>query len=106
VNKPPNEPAARGALTASPQQGPIPLSVSFTGNAGGVTYFGGVWLEFEDGSNIQLCPPGLGCRETTVSHTYTSPGTYTARLVGVGEGKSETLATAVINVSRGEQSHD
>lgn len=106
MDKPPNDSAARGALTASPQQGPVPLSVSFTGGAGGATYFGGVWLEFEDGSNILLCPPGLGCRETTVSHTYTSPGAYTVRLVGVGEGRSETLGTAVINVTKGEQRHD
>lgn len=106
MDKPPNESAARGALTASPQHGPAPLSVSFTGGAGGATYFGGVWLDLEDGSKIQLCPPGMGCRETTVSHIYTSPGAYTARLVGVGEGQPDTLGTAEITVSRGDHSHD
>lgn len=106
VVKPPDDSAARGALTASPQRGPAPLSVSFTGSAGGASYFGGVWLEFDDGNNIQLCLPGLGCQETTVSHTYTNPGAYTVRLVGIGEGTSRTLGTTTINVSRGRQGHD
>src|SRR5262249_14454901 len=44
-----------GALTASPQSGASPLSVSFSGNTNGVAYPGGYSINYGDGTAATSC---------------------------------------------------
>ena len=90
--------SARGTLSATPAGGGAPLTVAFTGHANGTTFFGGVMIAFGDGTAARFCPPGRGCRETTVSHTYKSAGRYTATLAGAGEPGQTPLATVTVTV--------
>ena len=87
------------ALTATATSGPAALVVTFTGNTGGATYFGGVHFEFGDGNTAPFCSPGNNCTTQSVSHTYSIAGTYTATLVGVGEGSNTILGTILITVT-------
>lgn len=71
-------------FTASPQSGAAPLTVQFTSTApqGGTV---GSTVNFGDGTNgtLGVVPVCSNCSlEGIVSHTYTSPGTYTATLTG------------------------
>jgi PKD repeat protein len=91
--------AAASALSAVPQGGGAPLQVTFTGDGGNATYFGGVELDFGDGQQQHVCPPGRGCKEIKVSHTYAKPGRYVARLQGIGEGKALVIGTVTVTVS-------
>ncbi len=73
-------------LTANPTSGPAPLSVTFSaaGSTGPITSF---TLDFGDGST-----PYSGTDLTvSISHTYTTPGTYTAVLTVTGpQGATDT----------------
>ncbi|MEX0912985.1 MAG: hypothetical protein WDZ56_00480, partial [Candidatus Paceibacterota bacterium] len=79
-------PATGATLSASPTAGNAPLSVKFTGNGGGKSYFGGVWLEYGDGKKVLFCNPGSSCGTKSLSYTYATAGTYKAKLIGEGEG--------------------
>jgi peptidoglycan hydrolase-like protein with peptidoglycan-binding domain len=71
-------------FTASPASGPAPLTVQFNSNAPQGTSIG-TSVNFGDGSsaNLLAVPTCSSCNaEGIVSHTYTSPGTYTATLTG------------------------
>ena len=65
-----NAPVPTAAFTASPVQGPAPLSVDFT-DTSSENPTGWQW-DFGDGSTSILQDP---------THTYTSPGTYTVKLI-------------------------
>ena len=76
-------------LTATPTSGTAPLAVSFSGS--GVTGGSQYVIEYGDSANsgsvtaVNLCtmtniPGGGGCPQVSSTHTYTSPGTYTATL--------------------------
>jgi PKD repeat protein len=92
--------APDGGLSASPRSGPAPLDVTFSAHGGGAAYFGGVWLEFGDGAKAMVCRPGSGCREASLTHTYTQTGTFCARLIGEGEGEAATLGSVTIAIGR------
>jgi PKD repeat protein len=65
-------PPLQASASATPTSGPAPLTVSFTATAsGGVPPYTYIWI-FGDGG-------GAPIRE--VSHTYTTPNTYTALLI-------------------------
>lgn len=84
-------------LTGSVTKGPAPLAVTFTGGSASA-FFGGIEIEFGDGEKDYFCRPGKGCRDATANHTYARPGTYTARIVGHGEGTSLELASLAVTV--------
>jgi PKD repeat protein len=86
------------SLVANPTAGTAPLNVTFTGHGDGASHFGGVSLEFGDGSIDAFCRPGRACREGTASHTYAKSGAYTASLVSNGEGGSRTLVSVTVVV--------
>jgi len=87
-------------FTASPISGTVPLVVTFSGSVT-ASYFGGVWIEYGDGTKKEvLCNPGGGC-SNKLMHTYAEAGTYTAKMIGVGEGTSKTLKTINITVGTG-----
>jgi PKD repeat protein len=83
----PNNGPPTVGITATPNTGTAPLTVQFTAvNSGG----GAASYAWAFGDN----QTGTG---QVVSHTYRSPGTYTAALTGTGPGGAGT-ATAVIIV--------
>lgn len=87
-------------FTASPISGTAPLVVTFSGSVT-ASYFGGVWIEYGDGTKKEvLCNPGGGC-SNKLMHTYAEAGTYTAKMIGVGEGTSKMLKTINITVGTG-----
>lgn len=92
------QPPSKATLAASPAQGVAPLTVTFTGGSGGVTHFGGIQIDFGDGTNALFCDPGRSCRNATAKHVYEARGVYVARLVGRGEGSQQTLASITIRV--------
>jgi PKD repeat protein len=85
-------------LVADPGAGTSPRHVTFTGQGDGASHFGGVSLEFGDGSIGAFCRPGRACREGAGSHTYAKSGNYTASLVSNGEGGSRTLVSVMVVV--------
>lgn len=78
-------------LSAIPQRGLAPLAVTFRGNGGGATFFGGLHLQFGDGESAIVCPPGRACRDFILTHVYARPGSYSAKLTGNGEGTLQTF---------------
>ncbi len=96
--KPPAEPPYKPTLSAKPARGGAPLSVTLTGDSGGVTYFGGIQIDFGDGTNALLCDPGRSCRNAKAQRTYETRGVFVARLVGRGEGSHQALASITIRV--------
>ena len=92
------EAASRGGatLSTSTTRGKTPLHVTFSGNGGGATYFGGLHIDFGDGTSQNACLPGQSCTSIRASHTYAHPGSYVAKLRGVGEGQTTALARVTI----------
>lgn len=86
VPPPPGGP--RASFTAEPREGPAPLQVAFdaSGSTGAIVAYR--W-EFGDAA------AGTG---VTVTHTYTDPGTYTARLTVEDEGGRTHSAARSITV--------
>ena len=77
------------SLRASPNSGPTPLAVSFTGSAsGGIAPYSYSWT-FGDGASTDTQNP---------SHTYTSPGNFTAALTVTDSGSSKATSSAAITV--------
>lgn len=85
-------------LSATPARGEAPLTVEFAGGVGNVSYFGGVMIEFGDGSRARFCEPGMDCSAATIMHVYRQRGEYVARIVGRGEGQSRELATVTVTI--------
>jgi PKD repeat protein len=71
---------ASGSFSASPISGVAPLTVTFSGSSGqgvpGRSSTVAVWIDFGDG----IVDDSLGADRFTKSHTYISPGVYTAKL--------------------------
>lgn len=95
---------ARSWLSATPISGAAPLNVTFTG-ASRENYFGGVFIDYGDGSTDSFCGNSstrlCNGQSLSRSHTYNSPGTYTAKLIGRGEGpgSNRTLESKTITVT-------
>ena len=92
VPPPTPTPYLHAALVASATSGSPPLTVHFDGSgstAGQGSIVSYTW-SFGDGAN------GTG---VTVSHTYASVGTYTARLIVVDSGGAADSATRTIQVT-------
>lgn len=70
-------------LSASPASGAAPLSVHFTGSVNSAGYsieFGDGQTSGDIGCSNGGCPVGNGPASVNVSHMYSIPGTYTAKL--------------------------
>lgn len=87
------------ALSASPNSGSAPLLVTFTAYGAGAAYSGGVRINYGDGNAATLCNPNLVCGQSSITHSYTSPGTYSASIIGIGPNGNTTLATTQVVVS-------
>lgn len=85
-------------FAASPTSGSADLEVTFSGNVP-AGYSGGAEIDFGDASdNGSVCKPGFACTYQ-VKHTYTSSGTYSAKLKGVGEAGFSELGEQKITVA-------
>ncbi|MBI4080052.1 peptidoglycan-binding protein [Candidatus Kaiserbacteria bacterium] len=85
-------------FAASPTSGSADLEVTFSGSVP-AGYFGGAEIDFGDASdNTSVCKPGFACTYQ-VRHTYTSSGTYSAKLKGVGEVGFSALGEQKITVA-------
>jgi PKD repeat protein len=79
--------APQAGFTVAPASGWVPLTAGFTdASLGAIT--GRLW-NFGDGNT-------LNSPATTVSHTYSTSGTYPAKLVVTGPGGSGTNTTLVV----------
>ncbi|MBL8158120.1 PKD domain-containing protein [bacterium] len=69
-------------VTGSPTSGATPLTVNFTGlvNSGAQCNSGPYRIDFGDGSSANIAVAGCSATNFSVPHTYTSSGTYVARL--------------------------
>src|SRR4030095_14878325 len=77
---------------AEPRQGVVPLAVKFTAQAsGGNGTFDFTW-DFGDGDTS---------RQVTPSHTYTRPGTYTARVRATSADRTEDCTRTVSVLASG-----
>ncbi len=71
-----------GSITADPQSGSAPLAVTFTYHPSSET--GTYWIDFGDGQGQQMDVHQIYCfrapciSPSVASHTYTTPGTYSA----------------------------
>jgi PKD repeat protein len=91
---------ASGTLSATPQTGAAPLSVTFTtGSIAMETYS----IDFGDGSTYGA-PSSIGCTSTSPStceyqttHTYASAGTYTVTLYDQNNTAAATVSVSVTN---------
>jgi hypothetical protein len=87
-----------GSLYARPVVAAVTRQVDVDFDPGAAAFFGGIKLEFGDGEQAFVCMPGARCRASSVNHRYAAAGRYVLRLVGVGEGGDQVLATRTINV--------
>lgn len=85
-----------GATIAIAQAGGDGMEVTVVANGAGVSYFGGVFLEFGDGKRQLICRGGQGCRETRTLHRYAQAGRFEVRMVGLGEPDQKPLAVATV----------
>lgn len=92
------EASPAGRLGVTPASGAAPLTVVFSGGAGSISFFGGVMIEFGDGSRARFCEPGQPCEHATIEHSYKQRGEFVAKLVGRGEGSPRVLATVTVKV--------
>ncbi len=69
-------------LNSSPTSGATPLTVTFSGtvNASGVCNAGPYSIDFGDGQTASIALSGCTASSFQVPHTYSTSGTYTARL--------------------------
>jgi peptidoglycan hydrolase-like protein with peptidoglycan-binding domain len=88
------------SLSGSVNQGEAPLTVSFSGNGGGQSYFGGVIINFGDGGTNTFCAPNVVCNQSSVNHVYQNAGSYIAKLVGTGQNGSSVLGAINITVTQ------
>lgn len=89
-------------MSAMPGTGESPLEVAFTFPGGGFNE-GGSWkLDFGDGQSMSVIVPADYPYTLQKTHTYTSPGTYTAKVIDENNPDLEIpYANATITVSSG-----
>ncbi len=68
----------KGGISANPTTGAAPLTVTFSNLS---TSANGAYINFGDGSTASTDQNG-NWQASTITHTYTTPGTYTATLNG------------------------
>jgi PKD repeat protein len=75
-------PSADDSIKASPLSGAVPLTVSFSGvvNASSACNAGPYSINFGDNQAVNISVAGCNSTNYSLQHTYTSGGTYTARL--------------------------
>jgi peptidoglycan hydrolase-like protein with peptidoglycan-binding domain len=101
-------------VTGSPTSGATPLTVNFTGlvNSNAQCNAGPYRIDFGDGSNANIAVAGCSATNFSVPHTYTSSGTYVARLyrgnpavnigsVSINAGGSVSSSGGAFSVSGG-----
>lgn len=97
-------PQVSDSISANPTSGAAPLSVAFTGVMNdSKSCSGGVYtLQFGDNQSTQLTFPSGSCQafSYSVTHQYTSAGTFNARLFK-GTQTSSAAATTNITVTGG-----
>jgi hypothetical protein len=93
VTSPPETTSPSLILDPSPASGPPPLTVSFALESALEKAITSVTLDFGDGTD-----PFTGASLDGVSHTYTVPGRYTARVAATDTAGTETIAGALISV--------
>ncbi len=80
--------------SAQPPSGRAPLTVTFGGSGSSGDIYAYVW-DFGDGSaQVQVQPPA------SVAHTYSTAGTYTARLTVLDENWTESSNQVTVSVTR------
>ena len=77
------------SCSASPVSGVAPLQVGFTAQPSGAPGPFTIAINFGDGTTAS---------DTSVGHTYTSPGAYTARFTAVGAGGASAECTTTVTV--------
>ena len=75
-------PTASDSFTGSPTSGNSPLTVTFSGlvNSSGACNAGPYSLNFGDGQSANISLAGCNATNFSVPHTYSTSGTFTARL--------------------------
>lgn len=109
VNPNPTPNGTQDRITTTVASGPAPLATAFTAhiNAASSCAQGTYTLDFGDGTTpAAFVYPANSCssRDFSVPHTYTNPGTYTAKLYNVPQGNMYTtspVATVIVTVSAG-----
>jgi PKD repeat protein len=93
------------ALVASPRQGSAPLTVTFNAKTASINSGISYVLNFGDGTSQPISSNGCNdpaagaCAESTgITHTYTTNGTYTAKLTETNPSGSKDIGTANIFV--------
>lgn len=88
-------------LNGSPTSGATPLTVNFTGtvNASGQCNAGPYSINFDDGQTASIALSGCSPSAFQVPHTYSTSGTYTARLYRGSPAVS--AATLTVNAGSG-----
>jgi hypothetical protein len=89
-----SEQAPVAVASAQPVSGRVPLTVTFSGSGSSGDLYAYVW-NFGDGSApVQVAPL------STVTHTYGTAGTYTARLTVLDHNWTESSSQVAISVTR------
>lgn len=109
----PTPASAKSSLSATPTSGVAPLTVSFTNTA---PTSNDLRMVFGDGSTFckysgedlytRDCWADIGS-SVPFTHTYTKPGTYTAKVMRIasdGDGTLKTIGTVTITVTDGSTS--
>jgi peptidoglycan hydrolase-like protein with peptidoglycan-binding domain len=107
-------PTSSDTITGSPTSGATPITVTFTGlvNSGAQCNSGPYRLDFGDGSSASIAVAGCSATNFSVPHTYSSSGTYVARLyrgspavnigsVSINAGGSVSSSGGAFSVSGG-----
>lgn len=94
-------PASGDTLNASPTSGATPLTVTFSGtvNSSGQCNAGPYRIDFGDGQSASIALSGCTASTFQVPHTYSSSGSFTARLYRGSPAVS--AASVVINAGSG-----
>lgn len=85
-----DRPALAVTAQAQPTSGTVPLDVTFTGSASGGSPPYSFFWDFGDGENSSSASP---------SHTYQTPGTFTASLTVMDSVESQRTASVVITAT-------
>ncbi|HEY4516584.1 MAG TPA: PKD domain-containing protein [Candidatus Paceibacterota bacterium] len=94
---PPPPPQPNTTFSATPTSGAAPLTVTFREDHNSPTIgFSDLMFDYGDGSTP--CRANETCNKQLLTHTYIAPGTYTAKLTGMGENGRVVLGTATITV--------
>ncbi len=91
------------SLTATPNNGVVPLEVTFKGHGGNNIFPGGAIIKFGDDTQQEFCAPNVMCGEKTITHTYSYGNPYNAQLIGIGttSSASTTIGSAAVTATGG-----